>query len=156
MTCKKCKAKRKRSRVGAANSLDLDFKGILLMGAGALAGALANNAVTKIVKPTGDSKKDATRGIMVGLGKALLGGYLAYSSDDETVEKLATGFAAEGGLESAMYLVKVPVAAYPTAIKGIGVGASVYYPQLDPMNPQYGVSGYGEAMNQHAVAGGVS
>ena len=159
MACKSCSKKRKRRGVGAASAGDLDYKKIACYGAGAIIGAMSNQAIVKAVKPTGDKKKDANRGMLIGAGKAVLGGYMAATQNDETVQDIAIGFAAEGLLETAMYLFAVPVAAYPSAVKVAGLGyAPLYIPNsngYDPMMPEYHVqvAGMAEAQGSYPVAG---
>ena len=163
MACKSCSKKRKRRGVGAASAMDLDFKKIACYGAGAVIGALSNKAIVKAVKETGDPKKDANRGMLIGAGKAILGGYMAATQDDETVQDIAIGFAAEGILETAMYLFAVPIAAYPKGIKGTGIGYTPYSTALyipgengyDPMMPErhIQVAGMAEAQGFYPVAG---
>lgn len=158
MACKSCSKKRKRRGVGATSAADLDFKKIACYGAGAIIGALSNKAIVKVIKVNTDSKKNANNGMLVGVGKALLGGYMAATQDDETVQDIAIGFAAEGVLETAMYLFAVPVGAFP-GVKGVSVGyAPLYIPNsngYDPMMPEYHVqvAGMAEAQGTYPVAG---
>ena len=157
--CKQCAMNRRKKRggkVGAANALGLDVQGLALMGVGAIGGAMANKLIVKIIKPKNDKAKDANLGILVGVAKAVIAGYFAYTTDDETIEKIATGVAAGGLLEASSYAFAVPLNAY-NAVKGIGANG-LYFPEnsYNPMMPYQHVSGAYEYEPSVYVSGGMS